>query len=97
MTKKSKTLTVRPRAHGRGGKAEGDKEKLNKILDKVRPALERDGGDLELLKYDKKSGIVEIKLQGACAHCPLADVTLKHIIQAEIQEQMPEVKEVRAV
>lgn len=74
-----------------------DKEQLNKILDKVRPALERDGGDLKLVSYDKKKGIVEIKLQGACAHCPLADVTLKHIIQAEIQAQMPGVKEVRAV
>lgn len=72
-----------------------DKDQLNKILDKVRPALERDGGDLELIDY--KKGIVEIKLQGACAHCPLADVTLKHLIEQEIQSEMPEVKEVRAV
>lgn len=74
-----------------------DEDKLNKILDKIRPALMRDNGNLELVAYDKKAGIVEIRLQGACAHCPLADVTLKHIIEAEIQAQMPEVKEVRAV
>ncbi len=73
------------------------KDKLNKILDKVRPALERDGGNLELVSYDQKSGIVEISLQGACAHCPLADVTLKHIIEEQIKKEMPEVKEVRSV
>ena len=74
-----------------------DEDKLNKILDRIRPALMRDNGNLELVSYDKKGGIVEIVLQGACAHCPLADVTLKHLIEAEIQAQMPEVKEVRAV
>ena len=72
-------------------------DKLNKILDKVRPALERDGGNLELVNYDEKKGTVEIKFQGACAGCPMADVTLKQIIESEIKEQMPEVKEVRAV
>ncbi|MBT4209458.1 MAG: NifU family protein [Candidatus Komeilibacteria bacterium] len=72
-------------------------DKLNKILDEVRPALERDGGNLELINYDQKKGLVEITFQGACAHCPLADVTLKHLIEAEIKGQMPEIKEVRAV
>ncbi len=74
-----------------------DEDKLNKILDNIRPALERDGGNLELISYDKKKGIIEITFQGACAHCSLADVTLKHLIEAEIRAQMPEVKEVRAV
>lgn len=72
-------------------------DKLNKILESIRPALERDGGNLELISYDDKKGIVEISFQGACAHCPLADVTLKHLIEAEIKSQMPEVKEVRAI
>lgn len=74
-----------------------DEDKLNKILDEIRPALMRDGGNLELVSYDKKAGVVEIVLQGACAHCPIADVTLKHLIEAEIKGQMPHVKEVRAV
>lgn len=74
-----------------------DEDKLNKILDNIRPALERDGGNLELISYDKKKGIIEITFQGACAHCSLADVTLKHLIESEIRAQMPEVKEVRAV
>ena len=72
-------------------------DKLKSILDQVRPALMRDGGNLELVKYDKKKGIVEIVLQGACAHCPFADITLKHMIEAEIKSQIPEIKEVIAV
>ncbi len=70
---------------------------LGKILDKIRPALERDGGDLELVKYDKEKGIVDIRFQGACAHCPISDVTLKNMIEQEIIQEMPNVKEVRAV
>lgn len=73
------------------------KDLLNKILDDIRPALERDGGNLELVKFDEKKGLVEISFQGACAHCPLADVTLHHLIEAEVRAQMPQVKEVRAV
>ena len=72
-------------------------DKLNKVLDKIRPALQRDGGDLKLVKYDKKEGIVEISLTGACAHCPMADVTLKRIVEEAIKKELPEVKEVRAV
>jgi len=73
------------------------KDLLNKILDDIRPALERDGGNLELVKFDEKKCLVEISFQGACAHCPLADVTLHHLIEAEVKAQMPEVKTVRAV
>ncbi|RJQ34853.1 NifU family protein [Candidatus Parcubacteria bacterium] len=73
------------------------RDKLDKILDEIRPALERDGGNLNLVKYDEKKGIVEVSFQGACAHCPLADITLKNLIEAEIKSQMPEVKEIRAV
>jgi len=72
-------------------------KKLNKILDKIRPALLRDNGNLELVSYNAKTGVVNIHLQGACAHCPLADVTLKHLIEAEIRNELPEVKEVRAI
>lgn len=70
---------------------------IETILKKIRPTLERDGGSIELINYDAKKGIVELKLTGACAHCPMAEVTLKQLIEAEIKEQMPEVKEVRAV
>ena len=70
---------------------------LDEVLDKIRPALERDGGNLELVDFDQKKGIVQIAFQGACVGCPLADVTLTHLIEAEIKASLPEVKEVRAV
>lgn len=76
---------------------ESRRKVLDKILDEIRPALERDGGNLELVKFDEKNGVVEISFQGACAHCPLADVTLNHLIEAEIRAQMPEIKTVRAI
>lgn len=72
-------------------------EKLQKILDNLRPALQSDGGDLKLVKYDLESGVVEIAFQGACAHCPISDFTLKNLVEQEIKAQMPEVKEIKAV
>jgi len=70
---------------------------IEKILDKIRPALERDDGSIELDDYDQKKGNVKVSLTGACAHCPMADMTLKGLIEQEIKGQMPEVKEVVAV
>ncbi len=72
-------------------------DKLNKILDEVRPALQRDGGDLDLVEFDQDNGIVKIHFTGACAQCPLADVTLHQLIEQQIKEQMPDVKQVMAV
>jgi Fe-S cluster biogenesis protein NfuA len=72
-------------------------DKLNKILDEVRPALQRDGGDLILVEFDDKEGIVKIHFTGACANCSLADVTLHHLIEHRIREDMPEIKQVMAV
>ena len=72
-------------------------DKLNKILDEIRPALQRDGGDLELVDYDAEQGIIKIHFIGACASCPLADITLHQLIEQQLKEQMPEVKQVIAV
>ncbi len=71
--------------------------KLEEILDNIRPALVRDGGDLKLVSYNKKQGLVTITLTGACAHCQAADITFKYLIEQEIKSQLPEVKEVRLV
>ena len=71
--------------------------KLERVLDKIRPALVRDGGDLRLVSYDKKNGVVTITLTGACATCQLADMTFKYLIEQEIKNQLPSVKEVRLV
>jgi len=71
------------------------KEKVEAILAQLRPALQADGGDVELV--DVSEGIVRLKLKGACAGCPMATMTLKHGIERILKEQMPEVKEVIAV
>jgi len=71
------------------------KEKVEAVLAQVRPALQADGGDVELV--DVSEGIVRLKLKGACAGCPMATMTLKHGIERILKEQIPEVKEVIAV
>jgi len=73
------------------------KSRVKKILEKIRPALQADGGDVELIDVDEKTGIVKVKLQGACAHCPMSQITLKQGIEAEIKKAVKGVKEVVAV
>ncbi len=70
-------------------------EKIEAILAQVRPTLQADGGDVELV--DVSEGIVKLKLKGACAGCPMATMTLRHGIERVLKEQLPEVKEVIAV
>jgi len=72
-------------------------DKIKKALEKIRPALKADGGDVELVKWDKKTGVVQVKLLGMCSGCPMAQVTLKQGIEAEVKKAVPEVKEVVAV
>ena len=68
---------------------------INRILDKVRPYLNSEGGDLEFIKYE--DGIVYIKMLGACMDCGALDSTLKDGIEALLVEYVPEVIEVRNV
>ena len=68
---------------------------INRILDKVRPYLNSEGGDLEFIKYE--DGIVYIKMLGACMACGALDSTLKDGIEALLVEYVPEVIEVRNV
>jgi len=71
------------------------KEKVEAALAKIRPALQADGGDVELVGVDK--GVVKVMLKGACAGCPVATLTLKNGIERLLKEEIPEVKEVVAV
>ena len=71
------------------------KEKVEAALAKIRPALQTDGGDVELVGIDK--GVVKVSLTGACASCPVATMTLKQGIERVLREEIPEVKEVVAV
>ena len=70
------------------------KERVEEVLDQVRPALQRDGGDVELIEVGD-DGIVIVKLQGACAGCPMSQMTLKMGIEQHLKRQIPEIKEVR--
>ena len=72
-------------------------EKIKKALDKVRPSMQADGGDVEFVKWDEKNGQVQVRLAGMCVGCPMAQITLKQGIEAEIKKVVPEVKEVVAV
>jgi len=71
------------------------REKVEAALAQIRPALQADGGDVELV--DVNEGVVKLKLKGACAGCPMASMTLQHGIERMLKEQVPEVKEVVAV
>jgi len=71
------------------------KEKVQEVLDQLRPKLQADGGDVELV--DVKDGIVQVRLQGACKGCPMSQLTLKMGIERLLKEQIPEVTEVQAV
>jgi len=71
------------------------KEKVEAALEQIRPALQADGGDVELVGVDE--GVVSLKLTGACSGCPMASMTLKMGIERVLKGQIPEVKEVVAV
>ncbi len=71
------------------------REKVEAALAKIRPVLQADGGDVELVEVN--GGVIKLKLTGACGGCPMAAVTLKHGIERTLKEQIPEVNEVIAV
>ena len=71
------------------------KEQVEKTLAQIRPSLQADGGDVELVEV--KDGKVLVKLTGACGSCPMSTMTLKMGIEQTLKEQIPEVKEVIAV
>ena len=70
-------------------------EKIKLSLDKIRPALQSDGGDVEFVSYN--DGIVKVRLTGACGGCPMATMTLKNVVEQMIREDVPEVKRVESV
>ena len=69
------------------------KEKVQEVLELIRPALQADGGDVELVDVTD-DGIVSVKLTGACGSCPMSTMTLKMGIERTLVEKIPEVKEV---
>ncbi|QRN84976.1 NifU family protein [Clostridia bacterium] len=69
------------------------KERVEAVLEKIRPSLQADGGDIELINITE-DGVVEVKLKGACGGCPMALLTLKNGVERVLKAEIPEVKEV---
>lgn len=72
------------------------KEKVEKVLDEIRPMLQADGGDVELVEVTD-DGIVKVRLTGACGGCPMSTITLKMGIEKKLKESIPEMKAVEQV
>ncbi len=72
------------------------REKVEKSLAKIRPALQADGGDVELVDVTK-DGVVKVRLVGACAGCPMSTMTLAFGIERELKKQVPSVTRVESV
>ena len=71
------------------------KEKIEKALAKVRAGLQHDGGDMELVALE--DGVVKVRLMGACAGCPMSQMTLANFVDRELKKAVPEIKRVEAV
>ncbi|MDI6605838.1 MAG: NifU family protein [Candidatus Omnitrophota bacterium] len=72
------------------------REKVEKALEKVRPMLMADGGNIELVDVSD-DGVVKLKLTGACGSCPMSSMTLKMGVERVLKEEVPEIKEVIAL
>ncbi|MFQ5842984.1 MAG: NifU family protein [Thermodesulfobacteriota bacterium] len=71
------------------------RENVERALQKIRPALQADGGDIELI--DIQEGVVKVKLTGACGGCPMSQMTLKQGVERVLKQEVPEVKGVEAI
>ena len=88
-------IIVQSSQYGNNGGKEME-EKIIAAIEKVRPFLQRDGGDVEFVEYTTDN-VVRVKLVGACKGCPGAQMTLKMVIEKLLKEQYPEISSVEAV
>ena len=72
-------------------------DKIEAVIDEIRPAIRADGGDIELVSFDPDQGRVEVRLVGACHSCPYSVMTLQGGIEQRLRRHLPEVKTVVAV
>ncbi|MBU4332115.1 NifU family protein [Patescibacteria group bacterium] len=73
------------------------KKEVEKVLNEIRPHIQADGGDIELIEVDEKEGIVKVRLKGACVGCPMAQMTLAEGVGRNLKEKVKGVKDVVAV
>jgi len=72
------------------------REQVESVLNEIKPSLQADGGDVELIDVSE-DGVIQVRLTGACGNCPMSQMTLKMGIERILKEKVPEVKEVVAV
>lgn len=72
-------------------------EQVTSALEEIRPLLQADGGDIQLVSVDEPTGVVSVRLQGACSGCPHAAITIKQGVERILRDRIPEVQEVVAV
>ena len=70
------------------------REKIEAILNKIRPSIAMDGGNIELVDFDEQTGVVRVRLMGACHGCPMAQFTLKDVVETSLCRFFPCVKQV---
>lgn len=73
------------------------RDRVEKALDRIRPALQADGGNVELVDVDEAKGVVKLKLVGACGSCPMSQMTLRMGVERVLKEDIPEITEVQSV
>ena len=73
------------------------KEQVQQVIDDIRPILQADGGDIQLISVDEKTGIVTVGLHGLCGSCPHAQMTLQAVVERKIKEIVPGVTAVERV
>ena len=70
-------------------------DRVKEAIEKIRPLLQRDGGDIEFVSVEE--GVVKVRLKGACSGCPMSQMTLKGAVEKSIKEEIPEIERVEAV
>ncbi len=73
------------------------KEQVEKVIEEIRPILQSDGGDIQLIGVDEKTGIVTVGLRGRCGGCPHAQMTLQAVVERKIKAEVPGVNAVERV
>ncbi len=73
------------------------RESVEKALEKIRPALQAEGGGVDLVDVDEENGIAKVRLTGACGGCPMANQTLKNGVEKVVRQEVPQIKEVVSV
>ena len=73
------------------------RDRIEEVLESIRPAIQADGGDVELIQVDESAGLVKVRLMGACESCPISMMTLKEGIETRVKRAVPGIVEVTAV